>query len=139
MFKYILTSFLFYILSIGVAQAQGPSSEDLLNDELDTANVTVYGMGYKQQRHSPLTYINKDNVSRLAPKWIYSLDDDRGQQAFPLVYKGIIYFVTHNTTMAVDGLTGKEIWKHTIEYDKECALECNSINRIRQIMRREMQ
>jgi alcohol dehydrogenase (cytochrome c) len=119
-FKLIkLFSFFSLIFLVSPILAQGPTDADLVNDENDTANVVVYGMGYKQQRHSSLTNINKENISRLAPKWIYSLDDDRGQQAFPLVYEGIIYFVTHNSTMAIDGITGKEIWKKTIEYNKD--------------------
>ncbi|MFT7460984.1 MAG: alcohol dehydrogenase (cytochrome c) [Planctomycetota bacterium] len=115
----LITIFLFSTFIFNVTYAQGPTNTDLINDEQETADVTVYGMGYKQQRYSPLTNINRESVSRLAAKWIYSLDDDRGQQAFPLVYEGIIYFVTHNSTMAVDGITGREIWKNTIEYDKE--------------------
>ena len=86
------TSIFSFLISISV-HALGPSNIELLNDELETENVTVYGMGYKQQRHSPLTVINKDNISRLAPKWMYSLDNDRGQQAFPLVFENVIYFV----------------------------------------------
>jgi alcohol dehydrogenase (cytochrome c) len=119
MIKTILVSCITGLIFVASAYAQGPTINELINDENDTKNVTVYGMGYKQQRHSPLKSINRDNISRLAPKWIYSLDDDRGQQAFPLVYEGIIYFVTHNTTMAINGITGKEIWKKTIEYDKD--------------------
>ena len=115
----LVTSFLVNIFLFSTSFAQGPADTDLLNDERETANVTVYGMGYSQQRHSPLNSINKDNISRLAPKWIYSLDDDRGQQAFPLVYKNVVYFVTHDSTMAIDGLSGRELWKNTIEYDKE--------------------
>lgn len=115
--------FLFLLLVtasfVSIAENAGPSSAELEKDAENTGNVTVYGMGYAQQRHSPLTQINKKTVSRLAAKWIYSLDDDRGQQAFPLVYKNKIFFVTHDATMAVDGLTGKAIWKNKIEYDKE--------------------
>lgn len=115
---FLPVTILSFFISIS-AHAIGPSNIELLNDELETENVTVYGMGYKQQRHSPLTAINKDNISRLAPKWIYSLDNDRGQQAFPLVFENTIYFVTFNTTMAIDAITGKEKWKRTIEYDKK--------------------
>jgi alcohol dehydrogenase (cytochrome c) len=115
----IPVSFLLCFFLINTSHAQGPTGAELIKDEEETADVLVYGMGYKQQRYSSLDNINRQNISRLAPRWIYSLDDDRGQQAFPLVYKGIIYFVTHNSTLAVDGISGKEIWKKTIEYDKD--------------------
>ena len=115
---FLLTSIFSFFISLSV-HALGPSNLELLNDELETENVTVYGMGYKQQRHSPLTAINKDTISRLAPKWIYSLDNDRGQQAFPLVFENVIYFVTFDSTIAIDAITGKEKWKKIIEYDKK--------------------
>lgn len=116
---------IFYILSpcflllSFTAASQGPMNQELLNDETSPGNVLVYGMGYSQQRHSKLDQINTETVRRLAPAWIYSLDDDRGQQAFPLVYQGTIYFVTHDTTMAIDARSGKEIWKNKIEYNKD--------------------
>ncbi|NKB36832.1 MAG: PQQ-dependent dehydrogenase, methanol/ethanol family [Gammaproteobacteria bacterium] len=114
-----LLSSLALSLFFSIAFAQGPSTSELLNDENESDNVVVYGMGYSQQRHSTLQKINKKTVSSLAPKWIYSLDDDRGQQAFPMVYDGVIYFVTHDSTIAVDALDGKQKWKQKIEYDKE--------------------
>ncbi len=119
MTKLLITTCILSYLLVAATHAQGPTDSELINDENETANVVVYGMGYRQQRHSPLTRINRNNISRLAPKWIYSLDDDRGQQAFPLVYNGVIYFVTHNSTMAVDGITGRQLWKNTIEYDRD--------------------
>ena len=43
------------------------TSADLKNDEKTTGDVLIYGMGYSAQRYSPLTQINKQNVSKLAP------------------------------------------------------------------------
>ena len=117
--KISLSFFLLFTLHSSYSLAAGPGTQELLADENETDNVLVYGMGYKQQRHSPLKQINRQSVNRLAPKWIYSLDDDRGQQAFPMVYKGTLFFVTHDSTVAVDAISGKEKWKQKIEYDKE--------------------
>jgi len=46
-------------------------------------------MGYSQQRYSPLTHVNRDNVKRL-PAWSYSMADNRGQEAQPLVKDGVV-------------------------------------------------
>src|SRR5262245_62640302 len=88
-------------------------------------------MGYSQQRFSPLTQINKQNVKRLVPAWSYSLADNRGQEAQPLLKDGVIYLTDHEKTVAVDALTGKEIWKAMIEYPPETTrvVCCGIVNR----------
>src|SRR5579859_4823926 len=86
-----------------VAFAQ--TADDLKNDENTPGDVLVYGMGYSANRFSPLTQINKDNVSKLVPVWAYSLADLQGGESFPVVKDGVIYATTHNATAAVDALT----------------------------------
>jgi alcohol dehydrogenase (cytochrome c) len=92
------------------------SSDDLKNDEKTPENVLVYGMGYSAHRYSPLTQINKENVSRLVPVWSYSLGDLNGGESFPIVDNGVIYVTTHDSTTAVDALTGRQIWRVKHEY-----------------------
>ena len=60
-----------------------------------------------QNRYSPLTNINRENVKRLVPAWSYSMADNRGQEAQPLVRNGIIYLTDHEKTVAIDGITGR--------------------------------
>lgn len=115
--RLLITGLLVFAYALPL-HAQGPDDAELLNDTQSTEDVLVYGMGYGQQRHSPLDQINTGNIDRLTAKWIYSLDDDRGQQAFPLVYEGILYFVTHDSTVAVEADSGRQLWKHRIEYDR---------------------
>ena len=45
------------------------SAEDLKKDATTPDNVLTYGMGYSQQRFSPLTRINRKTVKRLVPAW----------------------------------------------------------------------
>src|SRR5262245_55193493 len=93
----------------GTACAQ--TSDDLKNDHTTPGDVLVYGMGYSGQRYSPLTRINKENVGRLVPVWSYALTDNRGAEGFPVMKDGVIYTTVHNATVAVDALTGKQIWR----------------------------
>src|ERR1700757_834092 len=90
--------------------ALAQTAEDLRNDEKTPGDVLVYGMGYAGQRFSPLARINKDNVRRLVPMWAYSLSDLQGGESFPIVKDGVIYVTTHNSTAAVNAMTGKQIW-----------------------------
>ena len=107
------------------------SASDLVNDTSTPEDVLTYGMGYGQQRFSPLDTINADNVSGLAPVWVYSLNDGRGQESFPLVKDGVMYVTTHNATMALDVASGKQIWKTSVDYPAETPRVacCGIVNR----------
>jgi len=87
------------------------TADELRHDEKTPGDVLTYGMGYSQHRYSPLAHINRDNVKRLVPAWSYSMADNRGQEAQPLVKDGVIYLTDHEKTVAIDALSGKQIWK----------------------------
>ena len=105
------------LLACGSAFAQ--TADDLKRDGASSKNVLTYGMGYGLQRFSALKQINISTVTKLVPVWNYSLASDRGEETQPLFLDGVIYATTHNATVAVDALTGKQIWKAKIEYPPE--------------------
>ena len=119
------------ILALSSVSSLAQTSQDLKADAGTTGDVLVYGMGYSGQRFSPLTQINKENVGRLVPVWAYSLADLQGGEGFPLVKDGIIYVTTHNATVAVDALSGKQIWRVIHEYPPETlrVVCCGIVNR----------
>jgi alcohol dehydrogenase (cytochrome c) len=84
-----------------------------------TDNILTYGMGYHQQRYSPLKQINKQTVKRLVPVWNLSLDNNWGEQAQPIVYNGMMYVTNAKATVAIDVATGKQIWKQTLDWPPE--------------------
>src|SRR6267378_8555010 len=90
--------------------------DDLKNDGKNTDNILTYGMGYHQQRYSPLRQIEKNTVRRLVPVWNLSLDNNWGEQGQPIVYDGVMYVTNAKATVAIDAVTGKQIWKHTLEW-----------------------
>ena len=75
------------LLSTGAA---AQTFDDLKKDGNggSTDNILTYGMGYHQQRYSPLKQINKQTVKRLVPVWSVSLDNNWGEQAQPIIYNG---------------------------------------------------
>jgi alcohol dehydrogenase (cytochrome c) len=111
--------------------ALGQTAAELLNAEKTPQNVLTYGMTYSQQRFSPLTQINRGTVKRLVPFWSYSMQNDNGEESQPLIYDGVMYLTSQGYTVAVDALTGKEIWKTPIEYpsDTTRVVCCGAINR----------
>jgi alcohol dehydrogenase (cytochrome c) len=111
--------------------ASAQTADDIKNAAKTPQNVLTYGMSYSQQRFSPLTQINRDTVKRLVPAWSYSMNNNTGEEAQPLVYNGVIYITSHNKTVAVDALTGKEIWNTAVEYgpDTTRVVCCGIVNR----------
>jgi alcohol dehydrogenase (cytochrome c) len=88
---------------------------DLRNDATTTGDVTTYGMGWGQQRHTPASQITPANVKRLVPVWNMSLDNSANASAQPLVVDGTMYLTSHSHTMAVDAISGRIQWKTPIE------------------------
>jgi alcohol dehydrogenase (cytochrome c) len=125
----IMTAIAFAAVLADGARAQ--TADDLKNDHITPGDVLVYGMGYAGQRYSPLNRINKENVGRLVPMWAYSITDNRGAEAFPVVKDGVIYTTAHNATMAIDALTGKQLWRTAHEYPPETlrVVCCGVVNR----------
>ena len=57
------------------------------------------GGSLSNQRYSPLSLINRDNVAQLKARWRASLNGSglnprAGNQAQPIVYEGVIYIMT---------------------------------------------
>lgn len=93
---------------------------------------TSYGLNYKEDRFSPLTQINKDNVSQLSLAWSTDLGTNRGIEATPLVVDGIMFLSgPWSVVYAVDTRTGKILWTYDPEVPKQTGLKacCDVVNR----------
>jgi alcohol dehydrogenase (cytochrome c) len=106
-------------LSLLLGGAQAQSLDDLRRDNATPGDVLTYGMGYNNQRYSPLKQINAKNAGKLRPVWAYSLNNPQGQESQPIVHNGVMYVTTHNSTVALDPATGKQIWKQDIELPQD--------------------
>ena len=113
------------------ALALAQSDADLRNAAKTTDRILTYGMSYSQQRFSPLKQIDRQSVKRLVPAWSYSLDSSNGEESQALVMDGVMYITSHDKTVALDAVTGKEIWKTTISYPPETVrvVCCGIVNR----------
>ncbi len=107
------------IMLLAGSAASAQTTEELNNDGKNTDNVLTYGMGYHQQRYSRLNQINKNTVKRLVPVWSLSLDNQWGEQAQPMIHNGVMYVTNARHTVAIDVVTGKQIWRHTLEWPAE--------------------
>jgi quinoprotein glucose dehydrogenase len=66
-------------------------------------------------RYSPLTQINRSNVSSLAVAWSYPMKSYG--TTVPLVIGGTMYFPAGNRVVALDADSGKEVWTYTLAKD----------------------
>ena len=107
---------LFVATSVTAQTLDELRNDGQLNDALKTDNVLTYGMGYHQQRYSPLNQINARTIKRLVPVWSLSLDNNWGEQAQPIVYDGVMYVTNARHTVAIDVGSGKQLWRHTLDW-----------------------
>ena len=73
-----------------------------------------YGGGPDQSKYVIAEDINKNNVGQLKIAWSYSTDDERTYQWNPVVVDTLMYVLAKSSSLvALNALTGKEIWIHT--------------------------
>ena len=98
-----------------------------------------YGGDPGGSRFSPLTQINKDNVTRLHVAWTYHTGDvsDGTQyrrksefEATPILVDGTLYVSTaFNRIVALDPATGKERWAYDPKIDRNAGFSEGLMNR----------
>lgn len=72
----------------------------------------VYGGDSEDNHYSPLTQINKSNVSKLQLAWTFDSGETGGIETSPIIVGNILYTYTPSkTVVALDGTTGKVLWK----------------------------
>jgi len=103
---------------LGGALGWAQTTEELVNDGQNPENVTTQSLGYDRKNYSPLKQINKANVKRLAPLWNFSLMNDEGELAAPVVYNGVMYVINGKWTFAIDVETGRQIWRTPVKLEE---------------------
>jgi quinohemoprotein ethanol dehydrogenase len=85
----------------------------------------TYGKSQSETRYSPLKQIDASNVKQLGLEWTYVLGAGGGnQEATPLVWNNTIYGITSwSVVFALDGKTGKEIWRWDPELNRSAVRE----------------
>ena len=114
---------------IGIAPALAVDDIRLKAASNETTDWLTYGHNYENQRFSTLDQINRDNVTQLAPRWIYQTGISATFLASPVVADGVMYVSTpRNDVVALDAVTGVEKWRyrHEMKIKKLC---CGPANR----------
>src|SRR3954451_10311152 len=117
---------------------QGVTYERILNARSEPQNWLTYYGAYDGQRYSPLDQINKSNVKRLAPAWVFQcgsggLHSGKSTYSFeasPLVVDGVMFLSGWDGWVwPLDARNGDLLWqyRHAIPYD--VSLCCGNVNR----------
>src|ERR671928_146228 len=117
---------------------QNVDYERILDARSEPQNWLTYYGAYDGQRYSPLDQINRDNVRRLAPAWVFQcgstgLHAGKSTYSFeasPIVVDGVMFVSAWDGWVwALDARTGDQLWqyKHAIPYDT--SLCCGNVNR----------
>ena len=64
--------------------------------------------------YSDLKQINTTNVTKLAQACTMRLNDRGGLEVTPIAVNGVMYLPAGNKVLAVDPVTGKEIWHYDL-------------------------
>lgn len=107
------------LVTLAAPPAMAQSDAALKADAVTPGDILTHGMGYNNQRYSALKQINTKTVSKLVPKWSYSLNNTQSHESQPIVHDGVMYVTTHNATVAINPLTGKQIWKTDVELPQD--------------------
>ena len=75
-----------------------------------------YGGSSDSMQYSALTHIDRTNVDRLEQAWFFAVPDKKGTFGFnPIVVDGVMYLLgPANAIVAVDAVTGRQIWSHVV-------------------------
>jgi len=71
-------------------------------------------------RYTTLSQITRANVSRLAPKWIFTVPNAGRMQVTPVVVGGIMYVSKANECYALDAGTGRQVWRRRMLRLRRC-------------------
>lgn len=108
-------------LVLGMAAASGAQS-------YAAGSWTAYGRDAGGSHFSPLTQINRNNVTRLKVAWVYHtgalqpqsyLNQKAAFEATPVLFHGTLYFSTpFDQVIALDARTGRERWQYDPHLDR---------------------
>ena len=73
---------------------------------------STYDGQLSSNRFSALKQIDRTNVAKVKPRWIFSMPDTPSSEMTPLVYQGIMYVTSGNECYALDAGTGRQIWHY---------------------------
>ena len=126
------TLFLFVFLAAGGCEKNDSTAVVDSDTPVADRDWPLHGRVNGEDRFSPLTQINTENVADVGLAWEVSMDSQRGLEATPIVVDGVMYVTsTWSRVFAVDAKTGESLWEYDPEVPRDWAARgcCDVVNR----------
>jgi alcohol dehydrogenase (cytochrome c) len=88
------------------------TSDDRYRPVTSQRDWTTYHGDVGGNRYTTLTQIDKTNVSRLAPRWVFPIPNVGQVENTPIVADGVMYVSSANEVYALDAGNGRQIWHY---------------------------
>ena len=100
-------------MSVRAAGATNVTQQQLDDAAKDSNNFLHTNGNYAQTRFYPNKQINKDNVAKLHPAWIFQTEVKESMETSPIVVNGTMFATTsYSHVYAIDAKTGAELWHY---------------------------
>jgi PQQ-dependent dehydrogenase (methanol/ethanol family) len=114
----------------GVATVTAVSQALLDSAGKDGSNFLQTNGNYEQTRFYPNGRINRGNVARLHPAWIFQTEVKESLETSPIVVNGVMYVTTSfSHVYALDAKTGAELWHYKPKLGPVTTYCCGPNNR----------
>ena len=112
------------------APVSSVSQDQLSAAASDEKNFLHTNGNYDQTRYWPGKQINKSNVGKLRPAWIFQTEVKESLETTPIVVDGVMYVTTSfNHVYAINAKTGEEFWHYKHKMDPVTTYCCGPNNR----------
>ena len=106
------------------------TADRLVAGHKDQSQWLMFGGDYTAQRHSPLTQVTPQNVTRLAHQWTFQTGTLGALETTTLVHDGVLYVTgPNNVAWALDAKTGKSFWRYRRTLPADLRACCGPVNR----------
>ncbi len=119
-----------FVLTGHAQPARSPAFSSASLTNMPTDGWVTNGGSIYNQRYSPLTEINRDNVANLKGVWRARLNGSGvgakySGEATPLVYAGVVYIITGaDDVFAISVDTGELLWTYEANLDQSINVIC---------------
>lgn len=117
---------------VAVPYGAAVNAQRIIDTDQAPGDWLTVGRDYGEQRFSPLTQINTENVGELSLAWYADIDTSRMQEATPVVVDGAMYVSTAwSHVKAFDVRTGRLLWTYDPGVDPAKGVDacCDVVNR----------
>lgn len=85
---------------------------DRLREVTSQVDWPTYHGSPSGNRYTTISQVNKSNVQKLAPKWIFNLPNTAPSENTPIVVGGLMYVSSGNECYALDAGSGRQVWRY---------------------------